>query len=267
MDWNRWRAFFRHRFAPGEYLGLHLTLGLLLTLVTLSAFLLISQRVHEERSGLYQFDLRMAELMEKHADGHPMIRGLLRVVTFGGSYVALSLLSMAGAVILFVRKRWVLGTVWLLAASSGALLDVGVKNHVDRHRPANPDAMIKETNPSFPSGHAMGSVVGFGMLGYVLVLRERRRRVRWLVVTALTTLVLLIGLSRIYLRAHYFSDVFGGFCIGTVWLAACLSGLEVARRRRIHRADRAESNRPSWQPGYGNPASDPSLKGPGLEND
>jgi undecaprenyl-diphosphatase len=44
--------------------------------------------------------------------------------------------------------------------------------------------------------------------------------------------VLLIGLSRVYLRAHYFSDVIGGFCVGTVWLTACITGLEGYRLKR-----------------------------------
>jgi undecaprenyl-diphosphatase len=44
-------------------------------------------------------------------------------------------------------------------------------------------------------------------------------------------LVLLIGLSRMYLGVHYFSDVVAGYAAGTVWLTACITGLEVVRRR------------------------------------
>jgi membrane-associated phospholipid phosphatase len=45
-------------------------------------------------------------------------------------------------------------------------------------------------------------------------------------------LALVIGCSRIYLGAHYFSDVLGGFLVGAAWLAACISGIETVRRRR-----------------------------------
>ena len=45
-----------------------------------------------------------------------------------------------------------------------------------------------------------------------------------------SALVLLIGLSRMVLGVHYFSDVLGGYAAGVVWLAACITGLEVARR-------------------------------------
>jgi undecaprenyl-diphosphatase len=53
------------------------------------------------------------------------------------------------------------------------------------------------------------------------------------VVATAAVLVAAIGLSRLYLGVHYFSDVVAGFAAGTVWLAACISGVEVARRQRL----------------------------------
>ena len=87
---------------------------------------------------------------------------------------------------------------------------------------------------SFPSGHAMGSLVAYGMLAYLL-LRETHlgRHQRMLVIISAALLVLLIGLSRLYLGVHYFSDVIGGYAAGVVWLAACISGLEIVRRRPL----------------------------------
>ncbi|MDP9202744.1 MAG: phosphatase PAP2 family protein, partial [Gemmatimonadota bacterium] len=58
---------------------------------------------------------------------------------------------------------------------------------------------------------------------------DRRRQIVIVVLTAF--LVLAIGVSRLYLGVHYFSDVVGGFAAGLVWLAACISGVEIARRR------------------------------------
>jgi undecaprenyl-diphosphatase len=70
----------------------------------------------------------------------------------------------------------------------------------------------------------MGSVVGYGLLVYLLLLPLlRRRRDRLAVVLAVTTLVLLIGFSRVYLRAHYLSDVIGGFALGAAWLGVCIA--------------------------------------------
>jgi undecaprenyl-diphosphatase len=202
-----------------------------LSLVTLMAFLVITEHIREDHSELDQFDHRVAEAMEQHAADHPAFLPVMGALTFAGGIPVMSVLAVAGTAILFWRRRWLLGIVWVLAAGGGALLDLTLKDNIDRRRPGNPDAMVSETNPSFPSGHAMGSVVGYGMLGYVLLMRQRRRWVRLAVATGLIALVLSIGVSRIYLRAHYLSDVIGGFCIGTVWLAACISAHELVRRR------------------------------------
>lgn len=76
----------------------------------------------------------------------------------------------------------------------------------------------------------MGSLIAYGMLAYLLVRDAKRRRPRMAIVAGAVLLVLLIGLSRMYLGVHYLSDVLGGYAAGVVWLAACITGLEVARR-------------------------------------
>jgi undecaprenyl-diphosphatase len=76
----------------------------------------------------------------------------------------------------------------------------------------------------------MGSLIAYGMLAYLLVRDAKGRRPRTAIVVGAVLLVLLIGLSRMYLGVHYLSDVLGGYAAGVVWLAACITGLEVARR-------------------------------------
>ena len=79
----------------------------------------------------------------------------------------------------------------------------------------------------------MESLIGYGMLAYVLMLLVPTIRARPLPLVVCTiSIVLAIGASRLLLGVHYFSDVIGGYAAGTLWLAACISGLEVARRRR-----------------------------------
>jgi undecaprenyl-diphosphatase len=79
---------------------------------------------------------------------------------------------------------------------------------------------------AFPSGHAMNGVIVYGMLTYVLQGRlgagERR-----IILMIATGLVLAIGFSRIYLGAHYLSDVLAGYASGLFWLALCISVFEV----------------------------------------
>jgi undecaprenyl-diphosphatase len=78
----------------------------------------------------------------------------------------------------------------------------------------------------------MGSLVGYGMLAYLLLtIWVKRRLIRVSVVSVLSVLVVAIGLSRLYLGVHYFSDIVGGYAAGLLWLSACITGLEIARRQ------------------------------------
>ena len=82
------------------------------------------------------------------------------------------------------------------------------------------------------------------MIAYFAVLSAASRLTRALALVAATAIVLAIGFSRLYLGVHVFSDVIGGLAAGAVWLTACLTGLEVARRKaaadRIGAAARRE---------------------------
>jgi undecaprenyl-diphosphatase len=79
----------------------------------------------------------------------------------------------------------------------------------------------------------MGSVFGYGMLAYFLArfwAKTWRQRITIIIVALV--LVLSIGLSRLYLGVHYFSDVVAGYAAGLVWLASCISGVEITLGRR-----------------------------------
>jgi undecaprenyl-diphosphatase len=229
-------SFFGRRLTPGEYLGLHLTLGLVISLVALAIFILIGREVVGERE-LTAFDHDFATRMKAHATAHPVLLHCFRFITNLGGVPAITTLTMVGGLLLAAQRRRALTIVWFAAAAGGGLINVGLKAAYERERPppALRDTAVTETNESFPSGHSMGSVIGYGMLGYVLVLRQRRPVRRLAVAIALAVLVLAIGASRVYLRAHWLSDVCGGFAVGTVWLSCCISALEVLRRRRLAR--------------------------------
>ena len=92
----------------------------------------------------------------------------------------------------------------------------------------------------------MGSLVAYGLLAYLLLIVFRKPALRSALVLLLSAFILTIGFSRAYLGAHYVSDVLGGFAVGGAWLAACVSGIEVVRRRRrALRARRPEGDYPS----------------------
>jgi len=223
-------TFVAARFARTEYLGLHLTIGFLISLAGLWLFGGITEDViHHDP--LTQFDVTLLNWV--HARATPAGYAIFNAISLLGSPVTMSVLALGVALLLAVRRQWILFGGWLAAFAGGGLLDEGLKLVIRRPRPPYAAAFLHHASWSFPSGHAMGSLIGYGMLAYVLVvLWIHPRRTQISVVLGAALLIGAIGLSRLYLGVHYFSDVVGGYAAGLLWLSACISGLEVARRWR-----------------------------------
>jgi len=223
-------TFATARLARGEYLGLHLTIGLAASLAGLWLFAAVTEDVIH-RDPLTQFDLTLLDWLHAHAT--PTGYAVFNAISALGSPVTLTILALAVGLVLAAGRQWVLLGGWLAAFAGGGLLDGVLKLVIRRPRPPYADAFLQHFSWSFPSGHAMGSLIGYGMLAYVLVLLWiHRRRAQIIVVLGAALLIVAIGLSRLYLGVHYFSDVVGGYAAGLLWLSACISGVEVARRWR-----------------------------------
>lgn len=98
-----------------------------------------------------------------------------------------------------------------------ALINVLLKQLVQRARPEG-FRLVAESGYSFPSGHAMVAMAFYGLLMWMVWHYERDRFVRWLSVIGFGVVIVLVGISRIYLGVHYASDVVAGFCVGISWL-------------------------------------------------
>lgn len=101
----------------------------------------------------------------------------------------------------------------MLNLSIGILLNLGIKHLVERIRPAMDTVLVVETGYSFPSGHTMAATCFYGFLIALLYRTEMKAVLRGILTALLSLLIVLIGVSRIYLGAHFFSDVLGGFCL------------------------------------------------------
>lgn len=90
---------------------------------------------------------------------------------------------------------------------------------------------------SFPSGHAMVAAGFYGFLGYLvwLNLKERTKGRTTLLVSVTLAVIISIGVSRIYLGVHYFSDVAAGFSAGFLWMLSCILGLSIIRYYKARR--------------------------------
>jgi undecaprenyl-diphosphatase len=202
------------------------TLGVLAALL----FIAIAFAISAHPSGsLARFDSALAASLHTH-----LSRSILHVVStisFLGSTVWVVTLSTLTLLILLLRRQWRL-SVCLAIAQIGLLpLSHGLKACFQRTRPRHDPRFVTDAGWSFPSGHAINSVVLYGMLAYVLL---RLMPPRWHRAVLPTTLLVasLIGISRILVQAHYFSDVVAGYACGLVWLMLCIGLAEHLQRQQ-----------------------------------
>jgi membrane-associated phospholipid phosphatase len=208
-------------------------ISLLVAALLATAFGVISRQVGVE-GDLPQFDRSVAQAMRDVSLEHDFRRDAMVFFTIMGGIPTMTVLAAVGGIWQWRRGERVLGPAWMLTVIGGALLTLACKAAFDRERPpeALRDPFVHETNESFPSGHAMGAMIGYGMLAYAVMLSVKRRRIKALILVGLALWVGMIGFSRIYLRAHWFSDVIAGFLVGLAWLEFCLAWVQVARSRR-----------------------------------
>ncbi|HKO15879.1 MAG TPA: bifunctional DedA family/phosphatase PAP2 family protein [Gemmatimonadaceae bacterium] len=216
------------RLTPGDYLGLNLTLGLGVSFVALLVFGALVDAV-ASRQGITRVDLILARALG--AGATPTVLALCDAARSLGTRQAAVALGLVTGAVLALRRSWL-----LLAGWSAALAGTGILNAALQHALHRPRRLLlpapAESSFSFPSGHALGTLVVYGMLAYLLVLHLRSPLTRKLVVAALGALVLAVCASELFLGTSYFTDVAGGLAAGGVWLSAVVTGLEVARLKR-----------------------------------
>jgi membrane-associated phospholipid phosphatase len=192
---------------------------------------------------LVRFDRWVADALHAHASAAPGLTDFVRVVGAPGSLAALALISVVVAVALLAQRRWSALAAWLVAVLGGEALNLLLKDLIARPRPSFERPLVAETSHSYPSGQAMESLVVYGMLAYFAVLILRGTGKHAVFVVGAAVLVVLIGFGRMYLGAHYLSDVVGGFVAGGAWLGAVIAGWEKIGRRNTD-SRRGQANPP-----------------------
>ena len=168
-------------------------------------------------------DVLEKEIMQKDIIGYNLISKYLisdfatpiaKIITQLGS--SLFLIFLAIILFIAIKDRKIGICIWINLGVS-ALLNQILKHIVQRPRPTE-FRIINETGYSFPSGHSMVSAAFYGFLIYLIYKKVKNKYIKWTLISTLSIIVLLIGISRIYLGVHYTSDVLAGFLISISYL-------------------------------------------------
>ncbi len=224
--------FVRARLSPDGYLGLHLTLGMVAVLLGVLAFGNIAEDVLEPGSLLLMLDEQMMHWVQAHATAGRTAFFLF--VTHWHNTLGMMVMTLLLVLWLaYQRPRdwrlWVLRV--LLSVPLGMLLNVMLKSIFQRQRPVFDHPLITLLTYSFPSGHTAAATLFYGVLAACL-LSLLQRKWHAPVVLLAGLMVATVALSRVYLGAHYPSDVLAAMASSSAWLAIVLTGVSTATRFR-----------------------------------
>ncbi len=199
-------------------------------------FLDLAERVRANSPALEHFDRFVHDWAVARREGQATL--FFDVMSTIGGPAGLAVLGvLVAAMLLWKRRFWWIA--YLAVTSGGAALLVGeLKRFFARSRPDVAEMLMRANGYSFPSGHAMGSTVVFGALGYLAfrVLREWWQRAA--AISLAWTVILSVSLSRVYLGVHWISDVTAGVACGILWITTATVAYETMRRIRRIRVGR-----------------------------
>ncbi len=225
-------AFAQARLDPDSELGLRLTLGVVLLVGATWLFGGVAEDV-VTGDPLVEVDAWISRWFHLHAT--PGVTWVMLLISHLHGTTGISLLALALALYLAWRKQgyWLL--TLLVALPAGMLINLLLKEIFLRARPSFSDPILTLTTYSFPSGHVVGATLFYGVLAAIIVASLRSWSRRVLVVMCAGALVILVGITRVYLGVHYFSDVVAAAAWSTAWLVLCLIAMDALRRRRAGR--------------------------------
>lgn len=200
--------------------------GGLLSISCLLVFSVLAQGIVKQT--VFRFDNLIYQALRSFSPHR--LDGVASLFTELGSYHIQMMEFVAVALIfLWARRLWEPAVLFICFHGAWGI-NLALKALFHRDRPWLEPYLVV-SGYSFPSGHAMSSIVFYGMGAYLLWQMQRRKmKGAWLIQAASALLILEIGLSRIYLGVHYASDVLAGFAAGGLWLMLCLAGESRLRR-------------------------------------
>lgn len=168
-----------------------------------------------------------------HGFAFPWLTFVMQTASFLGSTLFLTVFGVIIVIALYLRKHRH-GAILFTITTVGAGILIFILKHIfKRVRPEPFFNTILPTSDSFPSGHSLGSFCFYGALAVILTDRTDNLRLQIIVWMLAAAMILLVGISRIYLGVHYPSDVVAGYAVGLIWVITIAIGDKL-----IHAKDR-----------------------------
>ena len=201
-------------------LGSLLFVGLLLALGSLFFFGWLATEMLD--GDTRRFDETVRNFV--HGFASPALTSVMQAASFLGSTLFLVIFGVIIVVALYLRKHR-RGAILFTATTVGSsVLLTALKFAFKRVRPEPFFETILPASYSFPSGHSLASFCFYGALATILTTRIKSFRLKIIVWMAATAMILLVGISRIYLGVHYPSDVVAGYAVGLIWVMTIAVG-------------------------------------------
>jgi membrane-associated phospholipid phosphatase len=155
---------------------------------------------------------------------HAETRATFALISHAGDPPLLWALGLSIGALLWWRGERRFALWWALALAGNGLTVRVLKALLERTRPLDAEALVNVSGHSFPSGHASGALVAWGLLGAVALVHARPRAWGLGLLWSCALLGAGVGYARWVIGAHHLSDVVAGWLCGGAWLAAALLG-------------------------------------------
>ena len=229
----------------GHLVGAQPALAIVLLVGVIIAFgaSFLVARVYDavtEDDGIATLDVPF--LQDAIALRRPWLDGLSAGIAYVFGPVGMPCIAVAAILLLALTRRSWTPLILIAGAGVGSLLmTIAGKDIIGRHRPPLADAVPPfEYSPSFPSGHSLNATVIAGVVGYLVWLHRKALVARIACVVVPVVVAVVVGLSRVLLGAHWFTDVVAAWLLGLGWLALVVT----AHRLYLTARDRGAPEQP-----------------------
>jgi undecaprenyl-diphosphatase len=191
----------------------------------------------------FTFDTKLVLMLRQAGDpatplGPAWLREAMRDVTALGSFVGLGLMTIAAALTLWLCSHRPLAVGLVVSVLSATLVSTLLKIAIGRERPDIVEHVALTFTASFPSGHAFLSAVTLLCIAGFVGLSARREHITRLCIILAWVMIVLIGVSRVYLGVHWPTDVLAGWCLGVAWSSVAVAwlgrGMAAAEQAGLH---------------------------------